>query len=491
MRHLTNALYSIAQIRAIEAVARKSLKPDESLMELAGKKAYCCLRQCWPSVSRVVVLCGGGNNGGDGFVLARLAQNAGLNVCLVLAAKPSTLEAKEALNKALAAGVMVSDFSETVLVGADLIVDALLGIGFSGKVREPFRTIMRCVNKQVKPVFSLDTPSGLDADSGHVSQVAIKADVTISFIGLKRGLFMSKARNVVGHVVLEPLTATHLCAHDKFWATRISDQWVKNVLPVRHNSFHKGNGGHVCVAGGFRGMPGAVALSGLAALRSGAGRVTVGCFPDSVQSVAAMSPELMVKPLRTEDDVLQLLASADVAVIGPGLGLTDWSKKIFQHSIQTKVPKVVDADALTLLKENSQLLTDSVLTPHPGEAARMLEITVACLEGDRPSSIEALSAKFNSIAVLKGAGTLIGRPDGKKLICDRGNPGMATAGMGDVLSGMIGGLMSQGLPAFEAAGASVWLHASAGDLIAKKSGAVGMLASDLIRQMPYFKSRLG
>ncbi|XXK23288.1 NAD(P)H-hydrate dehydratase [Arenicellales bacterium nBUS_48] len=490
MRNLPHALYSVAQIRAIEAIARKSLKSDKSLMELAGQRAYSCLRQCWPSVSRVIVLCGGGNNGGDGLVLARLAQNAGLSVGLVLAAKPSTVEAKKALTQALAAGVVVSRFSETDLVGAELIVDALFGIGFSGEVREPFRTIMLCVNKQVKPVFSLDTPSGLDADSGHASQVAIKADVTITFIGLKRGLFMSQARNVVGHVVFEPLTVEHSGVHDDFWATRLSDQWIENALPVRHNSFHKGDGGHVGIVGGFRGMPGAVALSGLAALRSGAGRVTVGCFPDNVQSVAARSPELMVKSLMTEDDVLQLLAGVDVAVIGPGLGLTEWSKKIFHRSIQAKVPKVVDADALTLLEENRQALTDSVLTPHSGEAARMLGITVGCLEGDRPGAVEALSAKFNSIAVLKGAGTLIGRADGKKLICDRGNPGMATAGMGDVLSGMIGGLMSQGLPAFEAAAVGVWLHASSGDLIAKNSGAVGMLASDLARQVPHLRSRL-
>ena len=490
MHNLTNTLYSVPQIRAIEAIARKSLKSDKSLMELAGQKAYSCLRQCWPSVSRVAVLCGGGNNGGDGFVLARLAQNAGLSVCLVLAAKSSTVEAKEALTKALAAGVVVSNFSEVALVEAELIVDALLGIGFSGKVREPFRTIMLCVNKQVKPVLSLDIPSGLDADSGSVSQVAIKADVTISFIGLKRGLFMSKARNIVGHIVFEPLIAEHLCVHDDFWATRLSDQWIENVLPARHSSFHKGDGGHVGVIGGFRGMSGAVALSGLAALRSGAGRVTVGCFPDNVQSVAAMSPELMVRPLMTEDDVHQLLAGVDVAVIGPGLGLTDWSKKIFHHSIETKVPKVVDADALTLSEENKQVLTDAVLTPHPGEAARMLGITVECLEGDRPSGLEALSAKFNSIAVLKGAGTLVGRANGGRLICDRGNPGMATAGMGDALSGIIGGLMSQGLPAFEAAGVGVWLHASAGDLIAKNSGAVGMLARDLIGQVPYVRSDL-
>ena len=192
----------------------------------------------------------------------------------------------------------------------------------------------------------------------------------------------------------------------------------------------------------------------------------------------------------TEDDVHQLLAGVDVAVIGPGLGLTDWSKKIFHHSIETKVPKVVDADALTLSEENKQVLTDAVLTPHPGEAARMLGITVECLEGDRPSGLEARSAKFNSIAVLKGAGTLVGRANGGRLICDRGNPGMATAGMGDALSGIIGGLMSQGLPAFEAAGVGVWLHASAGDLIAKNSGAVGMLASDLIGQVPYVRSDL-
>ncbi|RZO22426.1 MAG: NAD(P)H-hydrate dehydratase [Candidatus Thioglobus sp.] len=490
MRNLTNALYSVAQIRAIEASARKFLKSDKSLMELAGQEAYSCLRQCWPSVSRVVVLCGGGNNGGDGFVLARLAQNAGLSVCLVLAAKPSTSEAEEALNKALAAGVVASSFSEAALVEADLIVDALLGIGFSGKVREPFRTIMLSVNKQVKPVFSLDVPSGLDADSGRISQVAITADVTMSFIGLKRGLFMSKARDVAGDIVFKPLIAGHLSVHDDFWATCLSDQWIENVRPTRHNSFHKGDAGHVGVVGGFRGMPGAVALSGLAALRSGAGRVTVGCFPDNAESVAAMSPELMVKPLMTDDDVHQLLESVDVAVIGPGLGLTDWSKKIFHHSIQTTVPKVVDADALTLLEANRQVLTDAVLTPHPGEAARMLGINVGCLEGDRPSALEALLAKFNSIAVLKGAGTLIGRANGEQLICDRGNPGMATAGMGDVLSGMIGGLMSQGLPAFEAAGAGVWLHASAGDLIAKNAGAVGMLASDLIRQVPYLSSRL-
>ena len=470
------------QIRLLEEAMIASGRSAEALMEAAGRAAFRALRQRWPRAHVITVYCGKGNNGGDGYVLARIAKNAGLWVRMVSLGEPATPEALAAKHRALSAGLISENHSNELLNKTQIVVDALLGIGVSGSVREPLASLIGEINQSETPCLSLDVPSGLNADTGNARGGAVSAEMTVTFICNKPGLMTGEGPDYAGQVILEDLQAGSGADIEQpllqAWGFRLDEKWVSENMPGRKESAHKGSAGHVLVVGGGPGMAGAPILAGVAALRMGAGRVSIACHPDS-HSAGRTCPELMVRAVRDKEEMSRLLANADVLVIGPGLGQTAWAKEMYDVCVEGTGRKVIDADGLNLLARNPRTLERSILTPHPGEAGRLGAISPKQVQANRPEAIEELASRFNATCVLKGAGTLVAQSGYPVMLCNRGHAGMATPGMGDVLSGIIGALMAQGATAHLAAGIGVWCHAVAADLAGAAAGRLGMCASDL------------
>ena len=475
------------QVRSLEEAAIASGRTAEALMETAGRAAFRALRQRWPRAHLITVYCGKGNNGGDGYVLARMAKKGGLSVRLVSLSEPTTPEALAAKHRALSAGLVAESHSTELLKKTDIVVDALLGIGVSGGVREPMGSLVAEINQSSAPCLSLDVPSGLNADTGTAIGGAVRAEMTVTFIRNKPGLMTGEGPDYAGEVVLEDLQLVGRCETDQelstAWGLRIDKEWVGENMPLRKRSAHKGDAGYVLVVGGGPGMAGAPVLAGFAALRMGAGRVSIACHPDSCPAGGAC-PELMVRAVSDREEMSQLISDADVLVIGPGLGQTAWAEEMYEVCVQSKGRKVIDADGLNLLARNPRTLGCSVLTPHPGEAGRLVALSSKAVQANRPKVIDELVSKFDATCVLKGVGTLVARSGHPVMLCSRGHSGMATPGMGDVLSGVIGALMAQGAPMHIAAGTGVWCHAVAAELAGAAAGRIGMCASDL---SPYLR----
>jgi hydroxyethylthiazole kinase-like uncharacterized protein yjeF len=485
------AIYSAAQVRALDAwEIEKRQVPSYTLMTRAAEGAFQVLRARWPQARRLAVVCGGGNNGGDGYVLARLARAAGLEARVLAAVPPDRLagDARRACADWLAAGGSTQAFTAESLAGCDLIVDALLGTGLAGAPRAESVAVIRAINAARCPVMALDVPSGLDADTGAVAVVAVRAAITVSFVGLKAGLFLGAGPEHAGVVLLEDLGVV-APALPQFTPvlSRIDESELAAQLARRARDSHKGSHGRVLVVGGGSGMPGALRLAGEAALRVGAGLVTVAGRPENLVPVTAGRPELIYLPSSATADLDDALRVAGVIAVGPGLGKDEWARRIWQtiSSLRGK-PAVVDADALNLLAESpAKLPPDWILTPHPGEAGRLLGSDAAAVQSDRLGAARELHARYGAIVVLKGAGTLVASsPAGttELAICDRGNPGMATPGMGDVLTGVIAGLRAQLPDSPTAARVGVLIHALAGDSAAQ-GGQRGLIASDVIAEL--------
>ena len=475
------------QVRLLEEAAIASGRTAETLMETAGRAAFRALRQRWPRAHVVTVYCGKGNNGGDGYVLARLAKKAGLSVRLVSVGEPATPESLAAKNRALTAGLVCEGHSSELLKKTEIVVDALLGLGVSGGLREPLASLVGEINQASAPCLSLDIPSGLNADTGSVIGAAVTAEMTVTFIRNKPGLMTGEGPDYAGEVVLEDLNVVGLGETEQglstAWGVRIGAKWVGENMPCRKKSAHKGSAGHVLVVGGGPGMAGAPVLAGVAALRMGAGRISIACHPDS-RTAGGACPELMVRAVRRKEEMAKLVSDADVVVVGPGLGKTPWAEEMYEVCVESEVRKVIDADGLNLLARNPRKLPCSILTPHPGEAGRLIVQDAKAVQANRPKVIEELVSKFNATCVLKGTGTLVAQSGYPVMLCNRGHAGMATPGMGDVLSGIIGALMAQGASKRTAAGVGVWFHAVAAELAGATTGRLGMCASDLA---PYLR----
>lgn len=480
MREVEGPVYRIEQIREIEAQALARIDEPGSLMTKAARGALFRLRQCWPTARSLTIFCGAGNNGGDGYALARLARRDGYAVQVVGIAPSTSAEAQLHRQAWLSEGGQFTQEMGDAVMDGDVLVDALLGIGFRGELRADYVDAITVMNGSARPVLAIDVPSGVSADSGGVAAVAVRSTVTVTFIGIKPGLVTGPALDHCGTVLLEDLGLSS----DRRWGNIISVATVSGLRTVRKKNFHKGRAGHIGIVGAGPGMPGAAALCAMAALKSGVGKVTVGCHPISAQAVAAQCPEAIVRGLTSPKDVQELLGDIDVLALGPGLGKSEWSRMVFAPCLEAELPKVIDADGLNLLAHGENQSLKAVLTPHPGEAARMLGRSTGDIEADRPDAAEALAIRFNSTAVLKGAGTLIKGLDLPAWVCPRDNPGMASAGMGDVLTGVVAGFRGQGLCDVDSAVWGVWCHASAGDLAAREVGLVGFLASDVIDRIP-------
>ena len=473
-------VYRSAEIRDIEAAALSGPTPAP-LMERAGLAAAQIARAIVADRGRgVLLLAGPGNNGGDAFVAARHLKSWWFKVDVVYAGNPAKLPAD-----AQAAYAAWCDSGGTTLQSIpagqhwDLAIDGLFGSGLQRELSGVHADLVAAINKLGATVLALDVPSGLDADTGHVLGCAVRADHTATFIGLKPGLLTLDGIDHCGEI--------HLCALEldapSARGAVIGSDIIRSVLPPRRANTHKGDYGSAGIIGGAQGMAGAALLAGRAALNLGAGRVYLGMLAADGVGYDPVQPELM---LRAAHEILRL-SHLNCLAIGPGLGLSPDAHQLLHAALQAGLPLVLDADALNIIAVDAnlqQLLAKrsapTILTPHPAEAARLLGRTTADIQADRVAAACEIAARYRSAVVLKGAGSICALADGAWFINTSGNPGMASAGMGDALTGIIAALLAQGADAKHALLAGVHLHGAAGDALASANGPVGLTASDVI-----------
>jgi len=497
MQNLPDNIYSADSVVQLEQLAIKQFGIlGYELMKRAGQAVFDVLTSRYPDHKKILVLCGAGNNAGDGYVVARLARQAGLGVRVISLIDPATLK-----NEALLAyqdwqSVAENSVAELSQIDeADIIIDALLGTGLKRAVSTQWAEWIKAVNDSAKPVIAVDLPSGLIADTGAIAGCAIQAAITVCFVGLKQGMFTAQAKDVCGEIIFDDLAIP-----PEVYALHKADaRLIKSVdytlLPKRKASSNKGDFGHVLIVGGNTGMPGAVILAAKAALRSGAGLVTIATVAANLEAIVTAVPEAMVKAC-DENTLTEVLNAAFLKkithiAIGMGLGQDDWSQVMLRFCVSLKKPMLVDADALNLLAMNREIKIKSplVITPHPGEAARLLSTNAVLssvdIQHDRFAAIKQLHQLFDSseacVVILKGSGTLMF--DGQQIkVCALGNAAMAAPGMGDVLSGIVIALMAQKIDASDAAELAVCLHGAAAQSVTQDQTR-GLLASDVVNAL--------
>ncbi len=495
---LPQRAYSATQVLDNEAkVAELQQITMTLLMEKAGLAAFSYIRETYPRLAKLLVMCGKGNNGGDGFVIARLAYELGIDVTVYLCADETQLkgDAKIAFERLASTHVTVIYLSELPLTEQflvdnqyQLIVDAIFGIGFKGQLPIQLISLVSVVNQSAIPVLSVDVPSGLDATTGNVVGDAIVAQHTVTFIAVKQGLLTGQAARFIGELYLADLTLGD-CFQElvsstvAIQGTSLNSPASLPKNPLRLATSHKGSIGKLLELGGGKGHAGAIRLASEAALRAGASLVAVHCHPDNHQLVFQGRPELILVSENEQDRAHSVhLEQAKVLLIGPGLGQDLWAKTLFSAVISANKPCVLDADALRLLAKQPQHNEQWVLTPHPGEAAALLHCSVAEIEQNRFAAVKAIANQYGGVCVLKGAGSLVCYGD-NIWINTSGNSGMASGGMGDVLSGIIAALLMQLAQPIDAVRLAVHIHGQAADNVARRSGKIGMLASDLFPEI--------
>ena len=510
-------LYHAAQVRELDRCAIEDHAiPGIVLMKQAGRVAFEALLERWPQADQITVFCGAGNNGGDGYIIAALAQQRGIQTCLVQLASAEKLQgdARTAWQFACDAGAPMFSFAEFLaqrdneaanVLTSGIIVDALFGIGLARAVEGDYRQAIEMINSSGLPVLAVDVPSGLHSDTGVVMGVAVEAALTVSFIGRKVGLYTGQGLALAGEKVFNDLDVPDEVYRDEVPVAEVLslEHLLKRVAP-RARDAHKGVFGHVLIVGGDTGFGGAALMAAEAAARTGAGLVSVATRPEHVPAMLARCPEIMVRGVPSGQELEPLLKAPSVIVLGPGLGRSPWSEQMLQQVLMANKALVIDADALNLLSEGRigrieqstrepWTAQPHVLTPHPGEAARLLGVSNADIQLDRLSACRQLQAKYQGTVLLKGAGTLVAGQDeaGLLKICPYGNPGMATGGMGDVLSGVIGALMAQGFTSDFATELGVCLHSKAADIAVGQAGERGLLATDLLPLIRALLNRVG
>jgi len=488
MLNLPHDLYTAEQTRELDRIVSEQHDISTSkLMTRAGAAALTSIKNHWAQAERILVLCGTGNNAGDGFELARLALEKDYRVNVIQIGDTSTLseETTAARDALLATGLQIQPF-EKELPSTDVIVDALIGTGLNREVTGEYKRMIDAINQARRtPILSLDIPSGLHADTGNALGVAVKATISLSFMGLNKGLFTGNGPNYSGTVCFDSLQIPSI-VYKEFnpIARRVSLENDADLLEPRERTGHKGLYGHLFIIGGDHGMSGAARVAAEAGARVGSGLTSIATRSAHGPLLNLARPELMCHGVEDPNDLEALLRPANALTVGPGLGQGDWGIALFEKAIATHLPMVVDADALNLLSKNPQHHEQWILTPHPGEAARLLGCTSAEIQADRFEAIQALQKRYGGVAVLKGSGTLISNGSSPIRLSTWGNPGMGSGGMGDVLAGVIGGLLAQGFPLMDAACVGVTLHGMAGDKAAKQDGERGLLAMDL---MPHLR----
>lgn len=486
MRPLPIEIYSVATVREIDRTAIEDEGiPGYSLMTRAGAAAVRAGRERFPDALRWQVVCGAGNNAGDGYVVARLAAQEGIVVSVVALVDPEALtgDAATAYRDFAAEGGIVMPWEGELDAEAELLVDALLGSGLERDVGGEFANAVAAMNAHRAHVMALDIPTGVHGDTGKVMGTAVEADLTVTFVGLKAGLFAGEGAHLGGTIVFEGLDVPEHCRpHDKAVSRRISNRVVRRCLKRRSRGAHKGDFGHVLIIGGGEGMPGAVRLAGEAALRTGAGLVSIATHPAHATIIVGSRPELMSHGIEDAAALAPLLERATAIAFGPGLGTSEWARQLHAAVSKLELPSVWDADALNLLAESPARSERRIITPHPGEAGRLIDEPASVVQGDRRAALVALREKYGGVVVLKGANTLVTSKKKIPWLCTAGNPGMASPGMGDALTGIIAALLAQGLGKEAAAVVGVEVHARAGDRAAQ-AGERGTIASDLVAEL--------
>jgi hydroxyethylthiazole kinase-like uncharacterized protein yjeF len=478
---IENQIYLGHQVRELDRIAIEEFNiPGFTLMQRAAEAAFHEIQQAWSNANHIIVLVGTGNNSGDGYVIASLALAARVKTKVIQVGDHTKLQGdvKKAHEQFVDKGGVCVAFDEKEFTECGIIVDALLGTGLTRIVKGDYATAIELANQHAAPILSVDIPSGLDANNGCPLGVAVKADATITFVGMKLGLLTAAGRKYSGRIIFNHLQIpkeVYLSMSATCQSIQLSD--LQSVLGKRSADAHKGDFGHVLIIGGNLGMAGSVMLAAEAAARTGSGLVSVATLSQHAADAVQSCREIMVHGVDSVKELEPLLKKASVIAIGPGLGQDKWAKRLFSRILEFDLPMVVDADALNLLAGEPMQKKSWVLTPHPGEAARLLKGSTKEVQADRLKSAQALQKKYAGVSVLKGSGTLI-TDENSASICTAGNPGMATGGMGDVLTGIIAGLIAQGLNTYDAARFGVQLHAQSADLAAEE-GVRGMLANDL------------
>jgi len=488
--------------------------PTARLMERAGEQLLAALRAYLGTLDgkRIVIAAGKGNNGGDGLVLARLLREHPCTVETYLAADASTLRglAQEQWQRLRRAGgpscqcfdrtKWTTDQFRRAAAGADVIVDALLGTGLTAPVEGAYAELIGAINSAGAPVLAVDLPSGINADTGAVMGVAVTAAVTITFALPKLGLLLHPGAARSGRVIVVDIGIPQ-DAIDRLALTveQITPASIRRALTPRSPQQHKGDFGHLLIISGSEGKMGAAAMSALGALRAGTGLVTVAIPRSQNPIIQQLVMEAMSAPMAETVEhtlaeaslpaLIQLAAGKRAVALGPGLSLHPETQALVRAlTSQLLCPLVIDADGLNAIagRETATATRQAptVLTPHPGEMARLLGCTANHVEADRPSAAREAARRYRAWIVLKGAHTLVADPDGHLWINTTGNPGMATGGTGDVLTGILGGLLAQSISLPDAATAAIYLHGLAGDLAARQTGQAGLIARDLIAQLP-------
>lgn len=491
------ALYTAEQVRELDrqAIAVHGIDGYD-LMQRAADFMFTQLASRYADLRHWLVLCGAGNNAGDGYVIARLARESGLQVKVISLKSASQLTgaAEIAATAWLASGGEIQDWAEEPEFDAELIIDALLGTGMDRPLAGDYLAAVKWLNQQTAVVAAVDIPSGLSADTGVVQSSCVKADLSYTFIGRKQGLFTADGQSFTGELLFDQLAVPDEIFLNVPAAAQLLSKDPEYVQPRTQNS-HKGSYGHLLVCGGQAGMSGAVLLAGETALRAGAGVVSIATDNAHAACINLSRPELMVKAVTDSATLLMLAERASVIALGPGLGTSDWGQLCFDVlvNMDDSKPVVLDADGLNLLAKSPMQRCNWVLTPHPAEAARLLGVSTEQVQQDRFTAIRKLAEKYQAVVVLKGSGSLVAdfrrhNPAGEIVVdvCPFGNPGMASAGMGDVLTGLVAALLGQGLDCLGAARLAVVIHARAGDCLAEQQGQLGLLAADMpamIRQL--------
>jgi NAD(P)H-hydrate epimerase len=482
-------IYTTEQVRHGERAAAEAL--DISMAQLMQRAAQACLlaiQRQQPAPARVLVLCGPGNNGGDGWVLARLAQQQGYQVQVAAAVPQSPLakDAAAAWHDLGQPSLTLTTLEEHHFQAQDIVVDALLGSGLNRELDGDIMRAVELINQATKRhsnwVLSVDVPTGLNSDTGQPQPMAVESHYTVTMVAVKVGLVTGLAANYCGAIELADLGIGAVFYKQRPSLRVIDSHCAEHQLPPRLKASHKGSFGHLLIIAGGPSMSGAAVLAGQAALRCGAGKVSVACHPQSQLAIAVQQPELMVHAVT--DDLQPLLAKADAVVIGPGLGQSEWGHQLVSSVAKWHGPIVWDADALNRLAELT--LTKPVesiwyMTPHPGEAARLLKTNSSAVNADRLNALTKLCQNFQAQVLLKGAGTLV-QTSSQRWVCQRGSPALASGGSGDVLSGVVGALIAQGVATDSVLPLAAWLHAVAGELAAR-DGERGTLASDIVSEL--------
>jgi NAD(P)H-hydrate epimerase len=509
---LADWLNPLPDAEAMRAVDRWAIEhqhvPSLDLMERAGAGVARAVSSLVPD-GPVAVICGKGNNGGDGLVVARLLRESGRAVDVVCVVAPEELRGDPAENLRRLPGAqplaLADSGARQAIAQASVIVDALLGTGFAGEPHGPVADAIDQINETDRPVVAVDVPSGVDASTGVVAGRAVRAATTVTFHAAKPGLWIMPGKARVGRLETvdigiprgAPLSAS----------VGLISATVCELLPKRARDSTKFASGQVLVAGGSRGLTGAPRMTSQASMRAGAGYV-IACVPASLQEILASSatPELMTQGLEEQDGsfapaavagVLEKLRPGGALALGPGLGRSDGAI-VFARALaqQANAPIVLDADGLNAhagaLAQLRARKAPTVLTPHAGELARLLELDSEQIERERLHHVRVAAERAAAIVVLKGDDTLIARPDGEVAVSRGGSPALATAGTGDVLTGVIAALLAQGLDAFTAASAGVFLHAAAGREASRRQGAAeGVIAGDVIDALPAARGGAG